>query len=68
MSTLEIEKMSTIDRLQAMEALWVSLMEEEAEIDSPDWHQDILENRKKKIDNGEAEFVSLEDLRSNRKS
>jgi hypothetical protein len=28
MNTLEIEKMSTIDRLQAMEALWDSFMEE----------------------------------------
>ncbi len=49
MNTLEIERMSTIDRLQAMEALWDSFMREKSEIDSPEWHRDILENRKRKI-------------------
>ena len=43
----EIEKMSTIERLQAMEKLWDSLCNEE-EIESPEWHKDILQERKKK--------------------
>ncbi|MBT5306443.1 MAG: addiction module protein, partial [Candidatus Scalindua sp.] len=34
------------------------------EIESPGWHKDILESRRKKIKEGEAEFVSLEDLKS----
>jgi hypothetical protein len=62
----EIEKMSTIERLQAMEKLWDSLCNEE-EIESPEWHKDILQERKKKIEKGGAEYVSLEDLKGNRK-
>jgi hypothetical protein len=31
-----------------MEALWVSFLDEESEIESPEWHQDILEERKKR--------------------
>jgi hypothetical protein len=68
MNTLEIKKMSRIERLQAMEALWDSLLGEEAEIESPEWHRGILEERKKKIETGEAEFISLEKLRASRKS
>ncbi len=68
MNTLEIEKMSTIERLQAMEALWDSFMKEESKIDSPKWHQDIIEERKRKIENGKAEFISLEELKATRKS
>jgi hypothetical protein len=68
MNTLEIKKMSTIERLQAMEALWDSLLGEEVEIESPEWHRDILEERKRKIETGEAEFISLERLRASRKS
>ena len=68
MNTIETKKMSMIERLQAMEALWDSLLDEESEIESPDWHQDILEERKKKIENGKAEFISLEELKSTRKS
>ena len=60
MNTLEIKKMSKIERLQAMEVLWDSLIGEEAEIESPEWHRDILEERKRKIESGEAEFISLE--------
>lgn len=68
MKTLEIKKMSRIERLQAMESLWDSLMDEESEIESPEWHRDILEERKRKIETGEAEFISLEKLRASRKS
>jgi hypothetical protein len=32
MNTLEIRKMSRIERLQALDALWDSLIEEESEI------------------------------------
>ena len=68
MNTLEIKKMSTKERLQVMEALWDSFMEEESEIESPEWHRVILEERKRKIENGKAEFISLEKLRTSRKS
>ena len=68
MNTQEIKKMSRIERLQAMEALWDSLIDEESEIESPEWHRDILEERKRKIEAGKAEFISLEKLRASRKS
>ncbi len=68
MNIQEIKKMSRTERLQAMEALWDSLIDEESEIESPEWHQDILEERKRKIENGKAEFISLEELRATRKS
>ena len=68
MDTQEIKKMSRIERLQAMEALWDSLIDEESEIESPEWHRDILEERKKKIEPGKAEFISFEKLRASRKS
>ena len=64
MTITEIKKMSIIERLQAMEELWDSLCHEENEIESPSWHKDILESRRKKIKEGEAEFVSLKDLKS----
>jgi putative addiction module component (TIGR02574 family) len=68
MNTLEIEKMSTIERLEAMEALWDSLLHDGSEIESPEWHSDVLEDRKRKIKNGKAEFISVEKLKASRKS
>ena len=68
MNMLELKKMSRIERLKAIEALWDSLLDEEFEVESPDWHRGILEERKRKIETGHAEFISLEKLRASRKS
>ena len=67
MNMLEIKKMSTVKRLQTLEALWDSLLHDESEIGSPEWHNDVLEERKRKIKNGKAEFITLEELKANRK-
>jgi hypothetical protein len=64
MTIAEIKRMSTIERLQAMEELWDALCHEDQEIKSPEWHNEILEERRKKIESGEAKFISLHDLKS----
>ena len=48
MDVLEIKKMSRIERLQAIEALWDSLLNEEAEVESPEWHLGSSQGKKKK--------------------
>ena len=67
MNTIEIKKMSIVERLQIMEALWNSLLYEESDMESPAWHRDILEERKQKIKNGKAEFISLDKLKASGK-
>ena len=64
MNTIDISKLSKLERLQAIEALWDSLIHEAPEIESPEWHRDILARRKRKVEAGEAEFNSVEELRS----
>ena len=67
MDVLSIKKMSKIERLQAMEALWDSLLYEDGQIDSPEWHNQILEERKSIISSGKAKFISLSELKASRK-
>lgn len=67
MNISDIKKMSTTERLQTMEALWDSLLYEEGEIESPHWHEKILEKRKAKIKSSEARFISLAELKTGRK-
>ena len=64
MNTIEIKKMSTIERLKTMEALWDSLLYDEISIEPPEWHEDILAERKSKIESGEAEFISINELKA----
>jgi hypothetical protein len=67
MNIADFKKMSKIKRLQAMEALWDSLIYENGEIDTPNWHEKMLEERKNKISNGKAKFISLSELKASRK-
>jgi len=46
-----------------MEWLWASLSKEGQEIESPEWHGDVLAARKAKADAGEAQFLSVEQLK-----
>jgi putative addiction module component (TIGR02574 family) len=67
MTTLNIEKLSVAERIQAMEDIWDSLVPHQTEIESPQWHYDVLKQRKQKIENGDARFISFEELAARRK-
>ena len=67
MNISELKKMSKAERLQAMEALWDSLLYEDVELETPKWHEKILEDRKNKISNGKAKFISLAELKASSK-
>lgn len=59
----EIEKMSLDERLQTMELLWASLARTPDAVPSPDWHGDVLAKRMAKLDRGEAEFLTIPELK-----
>lgn len=64
MSTIEIEKMTTTERLQTMESLWESLSVGHKEVESPQWHEDVLSSRREHIDSGNAKFYTLDQIKS----
>ena len=66
MEAAEIKKMNTVERLRDMEALWDALIHEDGEPASPEWHGDILAARKRRMENGEMEFISLKELKARR--
>lgn len=63
MNIVEIRKMSAVERFQTMEAIWDSFLYEDVIIDSPEWHRDILGERKRKIETGKAEFIPITKLK-----
>jgi len=67
MDNIAIKKMNTIERLQAMEDLWNSILYEGDEINTPEWHKEIIEERKRKIEKGKAEFITIEKLKASRR-
>ncbi len=59
----EIKKMTIQERIRIMEQIWDSLIAEDVIPESPQWHREILENRRKRIESGEAKFFSIPELR-----
>ncbi len=55
----QIEQMSLEEKLRMMEALWDDLCRHEA-VPVPQWHKDILDERRRLIDEGKAEFIDWE--------
>lgn len=60
----QIERMSVAERLQVMEQLWDALSRDAGEMASPEWHQEVLTDRKARAQNGEAKFLTLDELRA----
>lgn len=67
MDLVEIKRMSTSERLQAMEALWDALCHEGKDLESPDWHGSVLSERRKRIESGKAHFFTVEEAREHLK-
>ncbi len=40
-----------------MEALWESLSHREEDVPVPQWHKDLLEERQRLVETGEAKFI-----------
>jgi len=59
----EVLRLSKAERLQAMEWLWASLAQEQQDIESPEWHGEVLAARKAKVDSGAAKFLSVAELK-----
>ena len=59
----EVSRLTKAEQLQALELLWASLSKKPDEIESPEWHGDILAVRKAKVDSGEAQFLDLAELK-----
>ena len=52
---LPLDKMTTEDKLAAMERLWEDLCRNPESLPSPSWHEDVLSAREKRVREGRAE-------------
>ncbi len=56
---LPLSEMSVEEKLQAMEATWEDLSRN-AELESPAWHEEVLVERERQLEAGEASFIDWE--------
>lgn len=64
MNTDSIQYMTRQEKLQTMEALWDALTRDTSEPASPAWHGEVLAERRARMEQSNATFVSLDELKS----
>ena len=60
---LQVDRMSTQDKLRAMEELWAELSRTPEAVPVPAWHQEVLQLREQAVAAGEAVFSDWADAR-----
>jgi hypothetical protein len=61
----EIKRLSHLDKLRVMEALWKDLSEDEEKYDSPEWHEDVLKETENRVNDGAEEIVDWDIAKKN---
>jgi hypothetical protein len=59
-STIQIEQMSRNEKLQTMEALWADLSKSEGDVESPAWHEVVLQQTEARIAAGQEKITDWE--------
>ena len=60
-TTIDLDQMTVTEKIRLMELLWRDISKEPENVEVPDWHRKILEERDRALANGETEFVDFED-------
>ncbi len=64
MTALEsVKKLALHEKLQVMEAIWEDLSGEPAQLEIPDWHREILDERVSMVLEGTAEFLDWDEVK-----
>jgi putative addiction module component (TIGR02574 family) len=56
----EIQDLPLHEKLMMMEALWDGIAPLETELEVPQWHKDLLDEREQLIQDGKAKFIDWE--------
>jgi hypothetical protein len=57
---LPLDQMTIADKLDVMETLWADLARRPADLPSPDWHREVLMERKRLVEEGKLRFLDWE--------
>lgn len=60
---LAIDEMTIEEKLRVMEALWDDLCQHEAALPVQQWQKEILDERERLIESGEAQFSNWEEAK-----
>jgi len=57
---LPLDQMTLAEKLETMELLWADISKKPDDLPSPNWHQEILAERKRLVAEGKLKFLDWE--------
>ena len=60
---LPLHEMSLPEKLELFETLWDDLSRQPQQLQSPEWHKDVLEDRRQNVQSGDETFSDWEDAK-----
>lgn len=63
MSVAEVKQLPFAQKLQIMEAIWEDLRAQAERVPVPQWHKDLLDERRKAVDEGREEVFDWDSIK-----
>lgn len=60
---LQLEQMTTEEKLRAMEEIWADLTRSQDDFESPAWHETVLKEREEGVKAGHETFIDWEEAK-----
>lgn len=61
---IQIKSLSVSEKVQLLESVWQSLCAHPGDVRSPEWHSEVLEQRKRRLEDGRATIASWADAKA----
>ena len=63
MSIAEVKQLPFAEKLQIMEAIWEDLRAQAERVAVPQWHRDLLDERRKAVEQGGEELLDWDSIK-----
>jgi putative addiction module component (TIGR02574 family) len=61
---IQIDSLSVAEKVQLLESVWESLCAHPGDVQSPEWHREVLEERRRRLEDGRATISSWADAKA----
>jgi putative addiction module component (TIGR02574 family) len=61
---IPLDTMSVAEKVRLLESVWDSLCAKSGDVQSPEWHREVLEARKRRLEEGRATVSSWDEAKA----
>jgi len=61
---IRIESLSVAEKIQLLESVWQSLCAHACDVRSPEWHREVLDDRRRRLKDGRATISAWLDAKA----